>query len=244
MPDHLSEVAQPDWEQISNQIRDRSVAAGLDLVQPLQVGWYNEVVGEQYRLPDFGRDDCLAILVGNTKALWLHFLEAMHNDPDLQTSPHPIDAFTQRCVEAALAPVPCRWLTRYGHKPSHSVALQRLAHVSGLAYLSASHLSVHRDFGPWIALRAACVIDIPGPTNKPTSPPQPCICESQCAPAFRAAMALTDQGKLTQEDVSKQWRSWLAVRDACPVGRIHRYSDAQIRYHYQHDRRLLPSSTT
>lgn len=38
---------------------------------------------------------------------------------------------------------------------------------------------------------------------------------------------------------AEDWRRWLAVRDACPVGRAHRYSDAQIAYHYTKDRGVL-----
>ncbi|MGH8586497.1 MAG: hypothetical protein ACREWE_10055 [Gammaproteobacteria bacterium] len=44
-------------------------------------------------------------------------------------------------------------------RPPRRVAMQRLAHLSGLAYLSPSHLNVHATYGPWIALRAAVVID-------------------------------------------------------------------------------------
>jgi methylmalonic aciduria homocystinuria type C protein len=36
------------------------------------------------------------------------------------------------------------------------------------------------------------------------------------------------------------WRSWLAVRDACPVGRSARYAEEQIAYHYTKDPSHLP----
>ncbi len=49
--------------------------------------------------------------------------------------------------------------------------MQRLAHASGLARLSPSHLSVHGTDGPWIALRAAVVIDIEGQSGPPREPP-------------------------------------------------------------------------
>ncbi len=228
------------WEQVTANVRSRCANAGLDLAAPLQVAWYNQIVDHKYRLPDFGRERCLAILVGNTKALWLQFLESIRNQADLRNAAHPIDTYTQLRVEAALAPIPHRWLTRYGHKANHRVALQRLAHVAGLAYLSSSHLSVHPVYGPWIGLRAVCVIDIDGPPEPPAAIQQSCQCEANCAPAFRAAIAHTDEAKPTQGGIAKHWRSWLAVRDACPVGRIHRYCDAQIRYHYLHDPKLLP----
>jgi methylmalonic aciduria homocystinuria type C protein len=41
--------------------------------------------------------------------------------------------------------------------------------------------------------------------------------------------------------VSESWRLWLAVRDACPVGRSSRYPDEQCEYHYRPSRSLLLS---
>ena len=225
------------WETTTEKVRSLCQRAGFDLVQPLQVSWYNREVDQEYRLPNYDRGNCLAILVGNTKALWLQFLEALRTSPSLQRHPHPIDTYTRQSVERALAPIPYRWLTRYAH--NHRVAMQRMAHVAGLAYLSPSHLSIHPEYGPWIALRAVAVIDINGPDNAPQPLQPPCICESNCTPAFRAAIAQADRARPTQESIATHWRQWLAVRDACPIGRIHRYTDAQIRYHYRKDRRQL-----
>ena len=44
------------------------------------------------------------------------------------------------------------------------------------------------------------------------------------------------------ETVRENWRSWVAIRDACPLGKAHRYSDEQIRYHYTKDIKLLEAS--
>jgi hypothetical protein len=37
------------------------------------------------------------------------------------------------------------------------------------------------------------------------------------------------------------WEDWLAVRDACPVGRHFRYPEGQLRYHYTRDASALQS---
>jgi hypothetical protein len=39
--------------------------------------------------------------------------------------------------------------------------------------------------------------------------------------------------------ISEHAAAWIAVRDACPVGREGRYSDAQLEYHYTKARGLL-----
>ena len=41
--------------------------------------------------------------------------------------------------------------------------------------------------------------------------------------------------------LSRRARLWLAVRDVCPLGTAHRYSPAQISYHYDKDRGQLPA---
>jgi hypothetical protein len=55
-----------------------------------------------------------------------------------------------------------------------------------------------------------------------------CTCDAPCHDALARALA-------TPND----WRAWLAVRDACPIGRDYRYDDDQLRYHYTKDRAAL-----
>ena len=44
---------------------------------------------------------------------------------------------------------------------------------------------------------------------------------------------------LDRAGVAENWQDWLAVRDVCPEGRDHRYSETQIRYHYEKNTGLL-----
>jgi hypothetical protein len=98
--------------------------------------------------------------------------------------------------------------------------------------LAPSHLCVHAEFGPWIALRAAVVLDAPGGGSTPAEPT--CDCPSGCLPALERALAA---GEPTNGDeLRDHWTLWLAMRDACPRGRAHRYGDEQIRYHYVGER--------
>jgi hypothetical protein len=227
----------PSWQTVLADLRDRCGPAGLDLVQPFQVAWYNRAVDEAYRLPDLGAPSALGVLIGNTQAIWPHFLEALGAFRD---RPQPLDAYVEAGVLRALEPITLRHEVRFAHDPPpRRVAMQRLAHLSGLAYLSPSHLSVRATYGPWIALRAAIVIDIEGPPGPPREPPNPCPdCETQCMPAFREAMDASG-GHPGHAAIERDWPLWLAVRDACPVGRPHRYGDEQIRYHYANDRTVL-----
>jgi methylmalonic aciduria homocystinuria type C protein len=219
-------------------VRARSEPFGLDLVQPFQVGWYNEEVDAAYRLPDFGRASALGLLIGNTRALWPRFIEALRAHPPRVMEDHPLDRYAAESVAAALATLPVRWEARGSHEaPPRRVAMQRLAQVSGLAWLSPSHLSVHPIYGPWLALRAAVVLDIEGPSLRPHAATACEACTQACMPAFDRALAEVDDP--ASADLAKPWPLWLAVRDACPIGRAHRYDDDQIAYHYTKDRRIL-----
>ena len=102
-----------------------------------------------------------------------------------------------------------------------------MAHQSGLAYLSAGQFNIHHRFGPWFALRA--VVILPGTTfqNTPLSNPSTNAIESQAAALFE---------RLLQKGT---WEEWLSLRDLYVVGREHRYSDEQIRYHYTRDKAVL-----
>ena len=227
------------WQEITDSVAAGCAPAGFDLVQPFQVAWYNAAVDAAYRLPDFDRPNALGIVVGNTRALWPRLLTAVHDDVALRGGPDPVDRYTVDRVLGALQPLARRREVRWAHeRPPRRVAMQRLAHVSGLAHLSRSCLNVHRVYGPWIALRAVVVVDDDGPPGAPHDPPSPCPdCTHACLPLFeRAAAALC--ARADQPGLGDTWRLWLAVRDACPVGREHRYSEEQIEYHYGHARQL------
>lgn len=209
-------------------LRARIEPHGFDLIAPLQVGWYNAQVDHAYRLPDFGEPTSLAVVVANTRALWSRFLAAVRERPALQDDANPLDAYTVDVIAAAVASLEVRAEVRYAYEPPpRRVAMQRLAHVAGLAYLSPSYLCIHETYGPWIGLRAAIVFDAPGPAAPLNTPAPPCECTNNCKPALERALA------------SNTWRDWLDVREACPAGRAHRYDDDQIEYHYTKARHLL-----
>lgn len=206
-----------------SRIAAHCLEEGLDLSARTTVGRYNREVDHPFRLE--GADDRLVLVVGNTRVLWpLLRAAVVAGDPD------PVDTHVERVVGEAVDP--CRDLVldlRFSHQPPpRRIAIQRLAHVAGLAWLSPSHLCVHPEYGPWIALRAAVVLDLPGEPSRPIAPP--CDCSAGCLPWLETALAAGEPAN--QDDLRERWRLWLAVRDACPVGREHRYSEEQILYHY------------
>jgi hypothetical protein len=210
----------------------RCAALGFDLVQPFAVGWYNDAVDIEYRLA--AAPDRLGLLIGNTRALWEPFLAAWRAEAVLRADPNPVDCYTASRIGALVAELRLDGELRFAHEPPpRRLAVQRLADVSGLAPLSPVGLNIHPRFGPWIGLRAALVLDRRGPSGPPPAVANPCPdYAATCVAAFERACAA--DGALPDT-----WRLWLAVRDACPIGRAYRYSEAQIRYHYTKDRGAL-----
>ena len=147
------------------------------------------------------------LLVGNTRALWPRFVA------ERPAGPHPFDRFIESLIDPLL---PADARVYYGHRQPWP-PLQRIAVASGLGSMSETHFVIHPVYGPWFALRAAIVM--PGEPPPPAAPVTSCTCGEPC----RTALA-----NLRTDD----WRSWLAVRDACPVGRAYRYSEDQIDFHY------------
>lgn len=229
------------WQEIREHVGAACTERGLDLVHAFRVGSYNNVVDEALRIADFGRPQALALVVGNTRALWPRFLSALRADCSLLEENDPIDQYTERNLRESLAGVEMRCEVRWAHEgPPRLVAMQRLAHVAGLAYRAPCNLSIHPVYGPWIALRAVVVVDADGPEGSEL--PSPCgTCETHCMPALDVALAESGRAALATgtPPATALWKSWLAVRDACPLGREHRYSDEQIRYHYTKDRGVL-----
>jgi len=200
-------------------IAERCRRAGLDLVHGLSLAWLDEeLVGRLAAT----RRDALAILVGNTKALW----------PIVRCAPRgrdPVDAWCEAAVTEAARDLGASVFYAHRRYGGQYLPLQRIAHQAGMLHLSPSHLSLHPTHGPWVALRALVVTDESGPPGPRPEAPDPCTpCEKPCLVAMEAALA-GDRGD------PEGWRRWLAIRDACPVGRASRYTDAQIAYHYTKD---------
>eukprot|EP00611_Tribonema_gayanum_P002728 TRINITY_DN12061_c0_g1_i1.p1 TRINITY_DN12061_c0_g1~~TRINITY_DN12061_c0_g1_i1.p1 ORF type:complete len:298 (-),score=84.90 TRINITY_DN12061_c0_g1_i1:184-1077(-) len=166
---------------------------------------------------------------------------------------HPIDAYVMEVVSAAVrelrasnalpaaaraAEVKLYW----AHETAQGrlVAIQRMAHVSGLAWLhDKTHLCLHPEVGPWLALRAVVLVDIPGPTGSPP-PAMPCpASEAEVARAAAAMDAALDVIKRSGATSREAREAFLAARAAFDLGAAYRYPADVTEYHYHKDLRTL-----
>jgi hypothetical protein len=220
--------------------------AGFAVSAAGRVGPYNREVAPiapAFTLPDFGRDDALVLLVGNGGELLDAIREAAARDPSLAEDAHPVDRYARETLtslaETHLAGA--RYAIRYSHAPPpRTFAAVRLARLLGLAETGPTQLSIHPERGPWIALRAAVVVDATGP--------EPMLARSRCAECSgrpcrpvmaRALDAIGGLANLGRPTLKSHADLFIAARDACPVGRDHRYPEPLLRYHYTVDRERL-----
>ena len=251
-------------------------AKGFDICHVMAVSWYNDLFREGAALagnarcrplPTFSHDgdgdgkDCLALLVGNTKALWPKFCEhARSTAADLQES-DPLDAYTERAVADAAAAAfgggtgtstgtgasaaCCKHAIFYGHDGARLVAMQRAAHAAGFAHYdtATTHLCLHPTYGAWFALRAIVVCDravarAPAAAPPPLDAVLPEADRAKCVAAYQRAIAPREDGDSTNH--------WLSMRDAAMpksspgfVGgerglHPYRYPATMLKYHYDH----------
>jgi methylmalonic aciduria homocystinuria type C protein len=186
--------------------------AGFDLVHPFDA----HTVARELDLPWLADSERPAgWLVGNTREFWPRFLAARRADAELSTCAHPIDRYLERTC-TSLPGARC-YFAHHRYDDGY-VPIQRIAVAAGLGTLSRTNLVIHPTYGPWFALRA--IVLTAGTPISRVLPPAPCDCAERCAAAFDRAL-----------EAQSSWRAWLAVRDACCVGRGYRYDDDQLEYH-------------
>lgn len=219
---------------LSQKLAEQAAAAlgraGFDLVQPFRADLHGRADPTALGLPAALRPDGLALLIGASRSLWPAFAAAVTMDPPLAATDEPFDHWIEKTIDSTLGSLGVRVQLRFAHDPPPRLAIQRLAVLAGLAPLGPAALVAHPNFGPWISLRAVALLDAPGPAVPALPQLQPCAgCAAPCKTALDEALG----GRpLAEAGFGGDWPRWLGVRDACPIGRDWRYSEAQIRYHY------------
>jgi cyanocobalamin reductase (cyanide-eliminating) / alkylcobalamin dealkylase len=230
----LAGVSRAPWQDIAERFAGHCAEAGLDLSWPFNVRKYNLQAFENERLFDFGRPDALGILVGNTRRLWPVFKRALAAETALSADPNPLDSYVTarlRALGAGVLGRPFQLIFAHATAPK-PFPIQRLAEAVDFAATSPSHLSIHPEHGPWLALRAVVVVDVEGPAPTPGRLESPCRgCSAPCVPALRRAIAVSTP-PLSEQTIAEHAAEWIAIRDACPVGRGSRYGEEQLVYHY------------
>ncbi|KAF9355383.1 hypothetical protein BGX26_006631 [Mortierella sp. AD094] len=172
-------------------------------------------------------------------------------------------------VPPAGTPPPGSKPTGFVPPPTKTLPIQQVAQVAGLAHLyRVAYLSVHPVYGPWFAMRSIVMVDLPydvsdnelllvkddsNQTGTFSTDSKPI----ELNPAFRdlspeeteemnASLEVTKTALLTKGWDARDWVEWVAFRQSLTTGRPDwqkwRYSENQMRYHYQKEPELLAGS--
>lgn len=187
--------------------------------------------------------------------LWRGFCTAIvENATTLTNHTHPFDSHVARCVAAADAVLdadrPRRWVlcgaTEPGTAPPPFVDFRMLAREAGLGHPSRLGLLMGPVYGPWMGLRAACVLDDALDPTGPLPGDSPCLtCAAPCVPVCPVG-AVPEVGARAPEDprplpfgirrcaahrASGGCATQCGSRNACPEGSDHRYDALEQHYH-------------
>ena len=213
-----------DDKRRAQMLTSTLINCGFDIVHPFSLEDLDDSVLEHLPVEDLSGK--MGYLVGNTSKMWDCFVEWLSQQPNWSEIVDPLDTFVERTIERCVGPDARIFWTHETKR--YVVPVQRMAHQAGLAYLSAGQFNIHPQFGPWFALRAVVIMAGGAACNSRVSNPSTDAIEMESAALFNRLL----ESKAT-------WQEWLSLRDLYGVGRTHRYSKEQIRYHYTRDKKVL-----
>ena len=219
---------------------DQLRSSGFDIVHPFSWMALSDLSRETLNAIVNNEQALCGLLIGNTARAWKPFLSWLHQQSKWRQLEHPFEAYSERIIQTSCAELYADCQIFWAHETkAYVLPIQKIAHESGLAFLSAGQFNIHPQFGPWFALRALVLVatESAPAVKKAYNPCKPSI-EIRAARKFQQLRQQT----LTPADphpIQNNWRAWLALRDLYETGKTYRYSEAQIRYHYTHDRSVL-----
>ena len=188
---------------------------------------------EQANIP-YSPTDSLLLLGHGGRRLW----EAVQRW-GMKTA-DPIDTFsiaqTTRFLTQYLDNPAVEWL--YPRKDV-LLPLQQLGELAGWCHPSPLGSGISPDFGVWFAYRAACLVRAPLPEMRQPHRPSPChsCADKPCLPRCPVEAVQVEQFDLNacvthRLKADSPCADRCLSRMACPYFPEHRYSLAQIQYHY------------
>jgi epoxyqueuosine reductase QueG len=231
-------------------LRDALAPVGLNLIAAVSAEQYDRDVPERFRLRKRHPQARSLIVIGNGGgAFWEAFRRYCDQRAGfLEAESDPLDRYTMQVIEREVPPL----LAQHGLRgvlvfpfqfATEPVSFMHLGALAGFGARSLLGVLVHPTYGPWIALRAAVVLDVwfDGPLVTPFDPCGTCI-EKPCIAACPVGavsergwdvprctehrinrVPLPEGGELCTDRCQARWQ--------CAYGRAHRYPADALAYH-------------
>jgi epoxyqueuosine reductase len=236
-----------------DQISARAGRFGLNLIAAVPAAQYDRAAAPDYRAAAIYPQCRSIVVLGNGgDALWRSFKAYSARTPGWSERNNPLDDFTRAIVEAEAA-APMRstgigYVTVYPFgSRERNLNFMQLAMMAGLAGPSIIGVVVHPVFGPWIAFRAALLVEIEIDRPGEATGFDPCsTCSSRaCISACPAAAVSFPSGWdiprcfAHRIEAHPQCADRCHARTACVLGPEYRYPDDELAYHQMRALRVM-----
>ncbi len=230
---------------ILSAIRSAGAKSGLNLVAATAVGRYDATVAPAYRASAVAADARSIIVIGNGGgAFWSAFKRHLDDHPGWMTRDNPLDDFTrlvvERDIDAALAQSQVvRTIVYPFMNNGPTLNFMEAGKAAGLSGPSILGVMVHPTYGPWIAFRAAILIDqaLDAPGEAFGFDPCPSCTAKSCIPACPVNAVSFPKGwditgcVIHRVEAEPDCTPRCHARAGCVLGPEHRYPDDELAYH-------------
>jgi epoxyqueuosine reductase len=234
-------------------IGTRARQFGLNLIAAIPAERYDRVAGPAYRAQTIEPACRSIVIIGNGGGdFWRCFKAHTADRPGWLARDNPLDDFTREIIETEVmrpvASTGTRCIPVYPFaKDSGQLNFMQLATMAGVAGPSIIGVVVHPVFGPWIAFRAALLIDaeIDHPGDALAFDPCPSCSARSCIAACPAGAVSFPSGWdiprcLTHRvEAEPDCSNRCHARVACVLAPEHRYPDDELAYHQMRAMRVM-----
>jgi epoxyqueuosine reductase len=218
---------------------------GLNLIAALPVARYDHAAAEAYRADAIFSGCRSIVLIGNGGVdFWRAFKTHVAANQGWLERENPLDDFTREVINREIvmpiqtAGARCIAVFPFGSS-GRTLNFMQLAMLSGLAGPSILGVVVHPVFGPWIAFRAALLLDreVDHPGDALNFDPCPTCITRSCISACPALAVSFPSGwdiprcLMHRVEAHPDCSYRCHARVACVLGPSHRYPDDELAYH-------------
>ncbi|HEV2169734.1 MAG TPA: hypothetical protein VGR40_02240, partial [Candidatus Binatus sp.] len=184
-----------------DRIRLAAAPYGLNLIAAIPIAWYDDAVTEMRACEIDRQARSIVVIANGGGSMWHSFKSHAARNPGWWNRDNPLDDFIHEVVERHIATplraTGLRCTTVYPFMSGgRSLNFMELGKAAGIAAPSILGVTVHPAYGPWIAFRAALLLDenLDQPGDALGFDPCPRCTTRTCIPACPAGAVSIDKG--------------------------------------------------
>lgn len=230
--------------RIVDIVHEAAAPFGLNLVAAIPAQRYDVSAAPSARAAVIDPACRSIVIVGNGGGhFWRAFKRHVEGNPGWMERSDPLDDFTRMAVESRIAPAidaaGFRCAPVFPFVGGARLDFMRLGRIAGIAGPSIIGVLAHPTYGPWIAFRAALLLDVEAdePGDAVGFDPCPGCAARSCVAACPVGAVEFPSGWnvprcLTHRvEAEPQCAPRCHARVECVIGREHKYPEDELAYH-------------